>query len=172
MAPTLSKSQASGTAKVSDVLVGEVWICSGQSNMEWVLANSLFRNETKAQADPAVRMFTVTKKVAQVPQEDVQGSWVASATNTVDSFSAVGLAFANKLRKELNVPIGMIHTSWGGTPAEAWTPRTIFSEIDQLPPTALRRNMLGSYQQRLAASDSNMESVLEKIRPGGKCVPS
>ncbi len=163
--PYTLEVKGSSSTKVKDVLVGEVWICSGQSNMEWIVANSHFREETMKQSDPAVRMFTVTKKIAQTPQQDVQGTWVASSANTVDPFSAVGLAFANKLRAELKVPIGMIHSSWGGTPAEAWTPRFIFSELDTLPSNSLRRTMLDSYQSRLSTNDLSFEEALAKFRP-------
>jgi sialate O-acetylesterase len=163
--PYTLEVKGSSIAKVSDVLVGEVWICSGQSNMEWIVANSLFRDDTIKQADPNVRMFTVTKKVAQTPTEDVEGKWVASSANTIDTFSAVGLAFANKLHADLKVPIGMIHSSWGGTPAEAWTPRSIFSELTALPPDSLKRNMLETYQARLTAGESSYEAAFAKYRP-------
>jgi sialate O-acetylesterase len=151
----------STTVKVSDVLVGEVWVCSGQSNMEWILANSMFREETKKAADPSVRMFTVTKRVSQKPEVDVVGSWIPSAANSVDSFSAVGLAFANKLRRELNVPIGMIHTSWGGTPAEAWTPGYIFADAGTATQGSLIGNMLGPISNVLAAGTKNMDSAIK-----------
>lgn len=163
--PHTLEVKGSTTTKVKDVLVGEVWICSGQSNMEWTLANSLFREETQKETDPNVRMFTVTKKIAQTPQLDVQGSWVPSAPTTVDSFSAVGLAFANKLRKELKVPIGMIHTSWGGTPAEAWTPKFIFTDLNNLPQNSLRKQMLSPYLASLTASETTYEAALAKVRP-------
>jgi sialate O-acetylesterase len=110
----------SSTKTFQDVLVGEVWICSGQSNMEWVVANSFDRSQAQSEADPNIRMFTVQKTIAQTPMADVRGSWVVAAPNSVDSFSAVGYAFAKRIFKDLKVPIGMIHTSWGGTPAEAW----------------------------------------------------
>lgn len=113
--------QGSSTVTYHDVYVGEVWICSGQSNMEWIVANTLDRDLAKQEADPHIRMFTVTKNTSNSKLDDVNGSWVEAAPDTVDSFSAVGYAFARKLWKELKVPIGMIHTSWGGTVAEAWT---------------------------------------------------
>ncbi len=122
----------SGTSEkvIKDVWVGEVWICSGQSNMEWVLANSFDREEGKRDADPHIRMFTVAKNYTTEPQSDVRGDWQLAQAETVDSFSAVGYAFARKLWRELKVPIGMIHTSWGGTPAEAWTsPSYMTSEM-------------------------------------------
>lgn len=154
----------STTVTVNDVLVGEVWVCSGQSNMEWVLANSMFREETKKESNPTVRMFTVTKKVSQSPEPDVQGQWEASSPQTVDHFSAVGLAFANKLSRELKVPIGMIHTSWGGTPAEAWTPGFIFDAASKAPKGFAQHEMLNPIATRLSAGTQNMQGAIREYQ--------
>ncbi len=120
------------TITLHDVLVGEVWVCSGQSNMEmpvgtnpqgwsWGVNNYL---DELARADyPKLRLFTVQKAVAGKPQRDVKGYWVNANPTTVGEFSAVGYFFGRELVKVLNVPVGMIHSSWGGTPAEAWTSR-------------------------------------------------
>jgi sialate O-acetylesterase len=119
------------TITLHDVLVGEVWVCSGQSNMEMpVGANrqgSLgvvnYQDEIAHADYPMVRMFTVQKAVAAKPQTDVKGYWVAASPQTVSDFSAVGYFFGRDLHKVLHVPVGMIHSSWGGTPAESWTSR-------------------------------------------------
>ncbi|MCR4414082.1 MAG: sialate O-acetylesterase [Thermoguttaceae bacterium] len=109
---------------VKNVLVGEVWVCSGQSNMEWPVAASVNAPEEAAAANfPQIRMFTVAKKVADQPQDDCQGSWTVCSPQTVPGFSAVGYFFARKLHQDLGVPVGMINASWGGTPAESWTSR-------------------------------------------------
>jgi sialate O-acetylesterase len=110
-----------GIKTIRDVLVGEVWICSGQSNMEWTVNNTKDFELSKTETDPNIRMFTVVKNASDKLETDVLGSWVPSSPNTVGNFSGVGFAFAQRLFRELKVPIGMIHTSWGGTPAEAWT---------------------------------------------------
>jgi sialate O-acetylesterase len=107
---------------IKDILVGEVWICSGQSNMEWPIAASNNANEETENAKfPNMRLFTVTKKIAQDPQSDCEGSWKPCAPSSVASFSAVGYFFGRRLHKELNVPVGVVNSSWGGTLAEAWT---------------------------------------------------
>jgi sialate O-acetylesterase len=107
-----------------DVLVGEVWVCSGQSNMEWPLANAQDGAREVAQADyPEIHLFTVSKKTSATPLEDVEGRWVVTKPQTVAQFSAVGYFFGRELYRRLKVPVGLIHTSWGGTPAEAWTSR-------------------------------------------------
>jgi sialate O-acetylesterase len=113
---------------IQDVLVGEVWLCSGQSNMERQLGLRppqqplLNWQEDVARAKfPALRMFTVKKTAADEPKTDCEGQWVVCSPETVTNFSAVGYYFAAKLHEDLGVPIGMIHSSWGGTLAEAWT---------------------------------------------------
>ena len=116
-----------------DILIGEVWVCSGQSNMEWVVNNVNNSDKEIAEADyPQLRMFTVPKKTSQLPMDDLEdGKWVACNPGNVGHFSAVGYFFARKLLKELNVPIGMIHTSWGGTVAETWiSPENIAKDPD------------------------------------------
>ena len=110
--------------KFKDVLVGEVWICSGQSNMEWTVGNSLNpQEEAKNAAYPQIRMFTVGKNPSEKPLDDVNGDWKVCNPQTVPGFSACGYFFARHLHKELNVPVGMINTSWGGTICETWTSR-------------------------------------------------
>lgn len=110
------------TVTVSNLLVGEVWICSGQSNMEWKFAACANAAEEGAKANyPKIRMFTVTKKTSIKPLPEAEGRWVECSPQTVNGFSGVGYFFARDLFLKLGVPIGMIHTSWGGTPAQAWT---------------------------------------------------
>jgi sialate O-acetylesterase len=122
---TLTVTGAKNSVTVKDVLVGEVWICSGQSNMEWPLGSA--ENgaaEAKAANDPALRMFTVPKRPLPKPASDLDGGeWQPAAPNTASAFSAVGYYFAKALRETRKVPIGMIHTSWGGTRMQAWTNR-------------------------------------------------
>lgn len=119
--------------ELNDILIGEVWVCSGQSNMEWVVNN--VNNSDKEIADanyPKIRMFTVPKKTSQFPMNDLEGGqWEECNPGTVGHFSAVGYFFARKLLNELNVPIGMIHTSWGGTVAETWiSPENVAEDPD------------------------------------------
>jgi sialate O-acetylesterase len=108
--------------KLSNVLAGEVWVCSGQSNMQFSVgqANDA-KNEVAAANYPEIRLFTVPRTVAEKPQDDCGGSWQACTPDTVAAFSAVGYFFGRKLHDDLKVPIGLIHSSWGGTPAESWT---------------------------------------------------
>ncbi|MBC8141748.1 MAG: hypothetical protein H7Y38_09950, partial [Armatimonadetes bacterium] len=122
---TLTVTGAKNSVTVKGVLMGEVWICSGQSNMEWPLSASFGGADAiKASADPGLRMFTVPKRALAKPATDLDaGAWQSAAPNTAGGFSAVGYFFAKALREARRVPIGMIHTSWGGTRIQAWTSR-------------------------------------------------
>ena len=107
---------------VSDVVVGEVWVASGQSNMEWVVSNTLDADkEIAGSANPLLRQFLVKKNAVADPTEVAEGIWFAASPETTGRFSAVGYFFAKKLQGELKVPVGFVNTSWGGTPSEAWT---------------------------------------------------
>jgi sialate O-acetylesterase len=111
--------------RFTNVLVGDVWVCSGQSNMEWTISS--LRPENRPQnlkSLPMIRMFTVDKAQAVRPQWDATGTWQAVNAESIQSFSAVGFYFGKKLHETLNVPIGLICSAWGGTQAEAWTPRS------------------------------------------------
>jgi sialate O-acetylesterase len=107
-----------------NVLVGDVWICSGQSNMEMSVRSSAdFEKNVNQSTSARLRLFTVAKNPSVVPQDRLAGSWMECNPNTVGNFSAVAYFFGRDLEKALNIPIGLIHTSWGGTPAESWTSR-------------------------------------------------
>ena len=106
---------------VEDVVVGEVWIASGQSNMEWGMQSSFGGPADIAAANSTrLRLFTVPKLKKDAPVDDVKGSWSPSKPETVKSFSAVAYYFGKDLQEALKVPVGIIHTSWGGSPAEVW----------------------------------------------------
>ena len=109
------------TLKVSDILVGEVWICSGQSNMAWnVKAAKDFAQESAAANLPLIRHFKVELKPSEKPEDNLNGEWAVCSPQTVGDFSATGYFFGRELYKVLNVPIGLINTSYGGTPVESW----------------------------------------------------
>lgn len=116
-----------GTAlTLKGILIGEVWVCSGQSNMEmpmegFVNTPILHANDILMQADnPQLRLFHVRRAVSNTPLADCEGSWVVSSPENARSFSAVGFQFAQMLQHALHVPVGIIEAAWGGTPIEAW----------------------------------------------------
>lgn len=117
----------------SNVLIGEVWICSGQSNMEWPLEMVINADKEIAEANyPQIRHFTVEKAVSSVPLKDIKGgSWELTEPDNAAHFSAVAYFYARKLYKELNVPIGVINSSWGGSHVETWTSRTAFERSNE-----------------------------------------
>jgi sialate O-acetylesterase len=107
---------------IQDVLVGEVWVGSGQSNMQWSVRRSANAEKEIASADfPHLRLFSVPRKVADSPQKDVDGSWTSVTPETIPEFSAVSYFFGRELHKKMGIPVGLVHSSWGGTPAESWT---------------------------------------------------
>ena len=126
---TIVASDGRSTIEVGDVLVGEVWIASGQSNMEMpVAARGRFkgalnwRREVSGSHDPWLRVFDVPNRVSSVPVQDVRGRWEAAGASTTGDFSATAYFFARHLREHLGVPVGIITADWGGTRAEAWMP--------------------------------------------------
>jgi len=126
---------ASNTLSFKNILVGEVWVCSGQSNMEWPLINTKGGAEAVAQANfPEIRLFSVVKATSNSLLEDVQGQWVVTTPDQAGQFSAVGYYFGRELNQTLKVPVGLIHTSWGGTPAEAWTSSEALTASPELQP--------------------------------------
>lgn len=124
-------SNENQTRVVQNILLGEVWLASGQSNMEMPLKGFNYTKikEVVEGADkeiseanfPEIRMFTVNRNIAFEQSDKLEGSWIESSPENVKEFSAVAYFFAKKLHLELNVPIGIIHSSWGGSPAESWT---------------------------------------------------
>lgn len=106
---------------LADVLVGEVWVASGQSNMEFPLSRSYeVAPDIAASSNPLLRHFNVKKAKADQPLDDVSGTWQIAGPLTVSNCSAVAYYFSRDLQKALKVPVGVIHTSWGGSPAEVW----------------------------------------------------
>jgi sialate O-acetylesterase len=127
----------SGKNKIAfkNVLVGEVWICSGQSNMEWSVANSTNAPEEIANAKyPQIRLFHVKKTPAVTKQNQLvlESDWRECSPDTIKSFSAVGYFFGRHIHKELNVPVGVINSSWGGTRIEPWTTIGGFQSVESL----------------------------------------
>ncbi|MFI0492162.1 sialate O-acetylesterase, partial [Flavobacterium sp.] len=118
---------------IKNVLVGEVWICSGQSNMEFKVSQAdNFEKEINDANFPSIRQFTVSRDVSSLPKDDVKaGKWEICNKSTVGNFTAVGYFFAKKIFAELKIPIGLIHTSWGGTVSETWTSREGLESSDE-----------------------------------------
>lgn len=129
--------------ELEDVLFGEVWICSGQSNMDMgIKAVNNAQDEIAKANYPNIRLFWVTYKTAAEPVDDINAKWSSCTPESISTpgfwsggFSAVAYFFGRDLHKELNVPVGLIHTAWGGTRIEPWTPREGFSLVPQFADT-------------------------------------
>lgn len=129
---------ANNRIEVRDVLVGEVWVCSGQSNMEWPMTRSFEpEQDIASSSNPNLRLFTVPKRKSAGPADNVPSKWVESGPDTVKNFSAVAYYFGRDLQKALGVPVGLIHTSWGGSPAEVWMSHEVLSSNEDYKKTIL-----------------------------------
>ena len=118
-----------------DVLAGDVWVCSGQSNMEWPLqAANNSDEEVNAANHPTIRLFTVPQIAVAEPLSDVEATWLPCNPQNAATFSAVGYFFGREMNRELGVPVGLINSSWGGTVAEAWTSREALLAEKELAP--------------------------------------
>lgn len=118
---------------ISDVLVGEVWLCSGQSNMAMTVARSMdFEKEKELANLPRIRMITIEKNATPEIQEDCKGAWSIASPESVGKFSASAWFFGRKLHEDLGVPIGLINSSWGGTDVASWTSRSAQEKSEPL----------------------------------------
>lgn len=133
--------KGSNVLQLDDVLIGEVWDCSGQSNMEmnynWGIKE--YTADMENANNQKIRFFNMPRATAAFPQDDTKGQWVVCSPDEMKQFSLVGYFFGQQLQKMLNEPIGLINTSWGGTPAEVWTPKEV---VESNPVLAAGANRL------------------------------
>lgn len=133
--------QGKNTLIINDVLVGEVWLASGQSNMAMQVSRCDNFDQEKTRADfPQLRMFTVMRLASLNPQSDCKGQWVVCTPDTVGNFSATAYFYAREIHQHLNVPVGILHSSWGGTKIEQWT------SIKAMQRESKLRNFVEAYQ--------------------------
>ncbi|MFA5292351.1 MAG: sialate O-acetylesterase [Phycisphaerae bacterium] len=138
---------------ISNILIGQVWLCSGQSNMEFLTKQSINADKELAEAKfPNIRLFNVTRTTSKEPLDDCNGQWVECSPETAAEFSAVGYFFGKELYKKLKTPIGLINTSFGGSPAQAWTNKEILS----------KDNRLNTYLENDANNEAHKEIYLKQ----------
>ncbi len=153
------------TIQINDVVVGEVWLASGQSNMEWPMNRSFeATNDIQHSANANIRLFTVPKLKLESPTNNVDARWQECGPETAPGFSAVAYYFARDLQRALGVPVGIIHTSWGGSPAEVWIREEVMAKdkeyqrdiLDAYPPQYQKiTNAVAEWEkQRLAAAQA------------------
>ena len=173
--PQVLTIRGANTFRFEDVLVGEVWLCSGQSNMEWTVAASGNPQEEIATGDhPLIRHIKVPLVASMVPLEDFKGQWQVCSPQTVAGFTACGYYMARELSKKLDVPVGLVNASWGGTRIEPWVPPVGFEQVEAL--SGIYRSVMGrtpgskEYQQKLGDYIGRLESWLQRAKQevGGK----
>lgn len=176
--PATLKITGSSTVNLRDVLVGEVWVCSGQSNMQFDLAGSYTGDiEAAAAHHPALRLITVAQVGTQTPQNDFKGSWTSATPSTVPQFSAVGFLYGRLLHQILQVPVGLIDVSFGSSPAEAWVRREALDQQPRFSATmqaAARQDTHFSSPAGRAEFDASVrtwEKQCEAARAQGKPLP-
>ena len=121
------------TVQIRNILVGEVWLCSGQSNMEWTVGQSMnAKQEIAAANNLFIRHIKIQRDISSLPQNDINaGDWQICDSTTVANFTGVGYFFAKNLYNELKIPVGLINSSWGGTNIETWISREAFENSDE-----------------------------------------
>ena len=181
------------TVTLADILVGEVWIASGQSNMEWSVKDTYDRAlDVPASADPLLRHIKIPRKVSDTPLSEAEGSWQLASPATTGDFTAVGYYFARDIRALVGVPVGIINSTWGGTRAESWTDSDTLAATPALSyvgeewaktladypgKKAKHEADLAAWQQRKAAAEAAGQRFTERapaapFGPGHHATPS
>jgi sialate O-acetylesterase len=164
------------TITFEDVLVGEVWICSGQSNMQWPVNQSNDPDIEKLTAKfPRIRLISVPQVGVQEPQSDFRGKWELCTPETVGDFSAVGYFFGRQLHQTLDIPIGLIDNAWGGSACEAWIRRDLLVADEKYRPLLDRWQQIEkNYPQAKADFDQKLvdwKAAADKAKADGKQPP-
>ncbi len=151
-----------------NILLGDVWVCSGQSNMEFSLQNTTNAKKEIAESSyPSIRLFTVKKATAFKPLKDVDGTWMECNPENTPGFSAVAYFFGSRLTEDLSIPIGLLHTSWGGTNIQAWTSWDVMGKEEKYKTANLeekekQNELLKQKQEQFATSLNNDKGDTEK----------
>jgi sialate O-acetylesterase len=152
--------QGSNTIEIEDVLIGEVWLCSGQSNMEWIVQRSTnAAAEIQAATHPTIRHIKFGHRPSMEPLADLQAPWQVCSPETVANFTAAGYFMARRLNQELNVPIGLINASWGGTRVEPWTAPVGFANVPELS------EIHQAIENRTVGSDADQAGIVNHQDP-------
>jgi sialate O-acetylesterase len=175
--PVTLRIQGNNSVAINDVLVGEVWLCSGQSNMEWTVAASAnAQAEIAAAEHPLIRQIKVPLVQSNTPLDDFQSNWQICSPDTAATFTACGYFLARRLQQELGVPVGLVNASWGGTRIEPWTPPIGFQSVNALqdiyrsvigrtPGTAPYRDRLAAHIRALDAWVAEAKSRVDSTEP-------
>ncbi|WP_165232963.1 sialate O-acetylesterase [Aquisphaera insulae] len=160
------------TVTLSDVLSGEVWICSGQSNMQWNVGSANDADlEIRSAKFPGIRLITVPNKGTQEPQKDFQGKWAVCTPETVGGFSAVGYFFGRQIHQTLGVPVGLINDAWGGSACEAWIPREKLAADPQYKPLLDHWAGIEANYPQAKKAHQDWQAARDKAKAEGKPEP-
>ncbi len=152
--------------EIKDILLGEIWLASGQSNMEFFIGKMQnpsytgvinYEEVIKDAEHPGIRTIDVPNKVADEPQSDFEGEWKLCTAKTIDTFSAVAYFFAREINKATGYPVGIINATWGGTPAEAWTKKEVLQGDTNFVP------ILERYQKALEVFPTENEKYMQAV---------
>jgi sialate O-acetylesterase len=165
--------QGKNEIRVPDVVVGVVWLASGQSNMEFSLkAASGGEDEIARPENPGLRQFRVEKAARSQPACDCKGKWVIAGPKTAGDFTAVGYYFGKRLQETLKAPVGIINASWGGTFSEAWTSIDGINQVEDLKKAEqLRRKLLAEYPAKRKAFVTELDAWLHTTQREDKPTP-
>ena len=173
--PQTLTAAGKNTITVKDILLGDVWLCGGQSNMEWVLGGCDAPDDIRSADLPLIRQFAVDYLFATTPQTKVNGRWAVCSPQTAPGFTAVGFYFARRVNKETGVPIGLLKSCVGGTNIELWMSQDTLMNTPALAPYGkFMRESLAIYQKELAAALPAIEEWAAKSREelkAGRPVP-
>ena len=147
---------------LDNILVGEVWICSGQSNMEWRLIQGMrAKEEVEAASHPGIRLFNVPgHTTSPLPREKGPGSWQVCTPKSASGFSAVGYFFGRRLNRELGVPVGLVGSNWGGTRIEPWVNLAGFESVPELSGLA---HEVKQYKARTRVGGSSPSAIYNSM---------
>jgi sialate O-acetylesterase len=163
--PYEMKVTGSTTLTVKDVMVGEVWLASGQSNMELPLNNTNGAEKELARGgDPQIRWFVQERRLSDEPEEKPLGTWKICTPGNAKDFSATAYYFAKKLRKELGVPVGILGSYWGGTWIESWIPRETFESDPSVQPIYDAWKALSADEQQARCGLQKMDMEIRRLR--------
>ena len=174
--PTASSGAAAPaqTITLDDVLVGDVWIASGQSNMEFAMRQAATADQDLPRAaNPRIRLLMVKKKAAEYALDNVETEgWVASSPETAHDFSAVAWYFAREIEQREHVPVGVVDSTWGGTVAESWTRLTALGEDASLAPIFALRGKMTDREMEESLKEKEEQVQLDEAKSQGKPMPS
>jgi len=171
----------SGSSKreLTDILIGEVWLCSGQSNMEFKLAQDWNGDIDVASSNlPNLRLITVPILGTQKPQNDFKGQWKASTPETSAKFTAIGFLFGRTICQILNIPVGLINNAWGGSAAESWVRRSAlendphFKRLMEAVVKLEAFNASPEAQQKYQEDHAKWQVAVEQAKAEFKILPS